>query len=441
MKIKISKIKPDATNQRSTGKDISELAMSIQQFGLLQPIGVTEIDENKMHTIIFGHRRFEAVQSLGWDLIEAEVISESESVTKMIQLTENIHRADVHPMDEARTIADLLKRGETQSFVSQTLGKSIPYVRKRMALNDLTEPIQEAFIRGNINITMAHKLAGLHTSVQDEIYQDNIDDFTEEGNTFESEWAVEREMSRLSIYKFDKTECETCPFNSAVNELFPGEESAQCGNPVCLSNKKLEYNVSLLEEAKTKVAYFIYDGYGTPGTEKQAIGDKLTEEGYTVLWKQSQFDTVDEPDADDYTEGETDADYLKEVAEFKNTFKAFDFNGNVCCNIVLSDETELSTTPSNVNGREITPEEQQEKIQRLIEIANTTHERDLAQANRFYMGEVLEAIEELEDAKKLELLKKANQKAFADLQVEYLNRLAKLKASHEIKLAELKSKL
>lgn len=441
MKIKISKIKPDATNQRSTGKDISELAQSIKQFGLLQPIGVTEIDKKGIHTIIFGHRRFEAVVSLGWDLIEAEVISESESVTKMIQLTENIHRADVHAMDEARTIADLLKQGETQSFVADTLGKSIPYVRKRMALNDLIEPIQEAFIRGNINITMAHKLAGLHPSVQDEIYKDNEDEFTEEGNTFESEWAVEREMSRLSIWPFDKTECETCPFNSAVNELFPGEDSAQCGNPVCLSKKKDEYNTGVLEEAKTKVAYFTYDGYGTPGTEKQAIGDKLTAEGYTVLWKQSQFDTVDEPDADDYTEGENDEDYLRELAEFKNTFKAFDFNGNVFCNIVLNDEAELSTTPRSVHGRELTPEEQREKIEKIIEQAEANHRVDLGRNKQIYIREAVEAIEEMEHDVILGILKQYAPEKFLELEGEYLSTIEKLQKSHEIKIAELKTKL
>lgn len=121
MKIEISKIRPDASNQRSTGKDISELAESMSQFGLLQPIGVTEPDGNGIHTIIFGHRRFEAAESLDWTEIDAQVISQEDTAIKAIQLSENIHRADIHPMDEARTIAELLSFGETQKYVAQLL--------------------------------------------------------------------------------------------------------------------------------------------------------------------------------------------------------------------------------------------------------------------------------------------------------------------------------
>lgn len=441
MKIEISKIRPDASNQRSTGKDIAELAESINQFGLLQPIGVTPPDGNGIHTIIFGHRRFEAVQSLGLTEIEAEVIAESDSVTKMIQLSENIHRADIHPMDEARTIAELIGvQMETQKYVAQLLGKSIPYVRKRMALNDLIEPIQEAFIRGNINITMALKLAGLHPSVQDEIYKDNEDEFTEEGNTFESEWAVEREMNKLGFYKFDKTECEKCPFNSAVNELFPTED-AMCGNQFCLNKKKNEHNASLIEEAKTKVAYFIYDGWRTPSAEKQAIGDKLIEEGYTVLWKQRSFTQVEEPNAEDFTEGEADSEYQEQLKQFKNSFKAFDFNGFEYTDIILELDEETLTAPSNVGGREISPEEQREKIEKMIEIAEHDHERSLRYAKNNYISEVSGAIEELGEEVILATLKQHNPEKYLELEGEYLADLEKLQKSHEIKIAELKTKL
>ena len=443
MKIEISKIRPDASNQRSTGKNISELAESMSQFGLLQPIGITsQVDDDGLHTIIYGHRRFEAAQSLNWDLIDVNIIENvHETDFKAIQLSENIHRADIHPMDEARTIAELIGvQMETQKYVAILLGKSVPYIRKRMALNDLIEPIQEAFIRGNINITMALKLAGLHPSVQDEIYKDNEEDFTEEGETFESEWAVEREMNKLGFYKFNKTECETCPFNSAVNELFPTED-AMCGNPSCLNKKKDEYNASLIEEAKTKVAYFIYDGWGTPSAEKQAIGDKLTEEGYTVLWKPRTYDQVEEPDAEDFTEGEADPEYIEQLQQFKNSFKAFDFNGFEYTNIILSLDEETLTAPSNVGGREISPEEQREKIEKMIEIAENSHQSDLKAEKRDYIRDAVYAIEKMEDDDVLNALKHINPEAYLKLEGEFLASIEKLQKSHEIKIAELKTKL
>lgn len=440
MKIQVLKIRPDATNQRSTGKDITELAESINQFGLLQPIGVTPPDGNGIHTIIFGHRRFEAVQSLGLTEIEAEVIAESDSVTKMIQLTENIHRADIHPMDEARTIAELLNEGETQTFVAQMLGKSVPYIRKRKALNDLIKPIQEAFIRGNINITMALKLASLHQDVQIIIYKENEEEFTQEGETFEGEWQVEREMNRLNFYKFDKAECEKCPFNSAVNELFPTED-AMCGNQFCLDKKKDAYNASLIDEAKTKVAYFIYDGWGTPSAEKQAIGDKLTEEGYTVLWKQRSFTQVEEPDTEDFTEGEADQEYQEQLQQFKNSFKAFDFNGFEYTDIILELDEETLTTPSNVGSREISPEEQREKVEKMIEIAENSHQSDLKAEKREYIQDAVYAIQKMDDEAILNALKHVNPEAYLKLEGEYLQSIEKLQKSHEIKIAELRSKL
>jgi len=443
MKLEISKIRPDASNQRSTGKDISELAESMSQYGLLQPIGITsQVDEDGLHTIIYGHRRFEAAKSLNWDLIDVNIIENVHDTDfKAIQLSENIHRADIHPMDEARTIAELVDvQMETQKYVAQLLGKSVPYIRKRKALNDLIEPIQEAFIRGNINISMALKLAMLHRDVQMEIYNDNEDEFIEEGNTFESEWAVERELNRLGFYKFDKTECNTCPFNSAVNELFPTED-AMCGNPSCLEKKKDAYNASLIEEAKTKVAYFIYDGSGTPSAEKQAIGDKLTAEGYTVLWKQRSFTQVEQPDVEDYTEGEADPEYIEQLQQFKNSFKAFDFNGMEYTDIVLELDEDTLTAPSNVGTKEITPEEQRKKVESVIVAVQNDFERTLSNAKSSFILEVADEIGRLGEEVIIAILKQHNPEKFLELEGEYLSDVEKLQKSHEIKLNELRSKL
>lgn len=442
MKIEISKIKPDETNQRSTGKDISELAESIKQFGLLQPIGVTKPDSNGIHTIVYGHRRFEACQLLEVDLIDVNILENLNLYDdfKAVQLTENIQRSDIHPMDEARTISKLLLKGKTQQDVALLLGKSLSYVRKRKALNDLIEPIQEAFIRGNIDLKMAHLLSGLHKDVQTEIYNDDVDDFTQEGEKFTNEWAVERELNKLLFYNFDKTECQKCPFNSAVNELFPTEDGAMCGNPSCLNKKKIEHQLSLLEQAKNEVAYFIYDGWGKPSDEKQAIGDKLTEEGYTVLWSQRLYNQVQQPDADNYTDGEADPEYIDDLKTFKSSFRAFDFNGFEFTDIVLKDIEDISE-PSNVGSKEVSPEDQREKIEKLISMAESNYERETRQAKESYLRQVDSAIEDLSEETRLSILKEANPEVYLELEGDYLGNIEKLQKSHEIKIAELRSKL
>lgn len=385
MKIKISKIRPDASNKRSTGKDISELAESIKQFGLLQPIGVTEPDKKGIHTIIFGHRRYAAVSHLGMDEIDAEIISESDSVTKMIQLTENIHRSDIHPMDEARTIGGLLNDGETQSFVAQTLGKSVPYIRKRMALNDLIEPIQEAFIRGNIDITMAYKLAALHQDIQQKIYEDNEDDFTQEGATYDSEWHVEKEMRRLNMYKFDKTECNSCPFNSNINELF-GDEDPKCGNPACLYKKQDEYSNQQIEEAKSKVAYFVYSGYGKLSENDSKLAESIKADGYTVLINHNHFDEINEPDADDYTDGESDPDFVQYTKRYEQAFLAYDIYMKEYIRIELSADDVIE------EANTIAENQSEALIQVKIQNAKNEYDNALQVAKRSMLCEITNEI-------------------------------------------------
>lgn len=390
MKIKISKIKPDQTNQRSTGKDISELAESIKQFGLLQPIGVTEPDKKGMHTIIFGHRRYAAVSHLGMDEIDAEIISESDSVTKMIQLTENIHRSDIHPMDEARTIAALIKNGENQSFVAFTLGKSAPYIRKRMALNDLIEPIQEAFIRGNIDITMAYKLAALHKDIQQKIYEDNEDDFTQEGATYDSEWHVEKEMRRLNMYKFDKTECLQCPFNSNINELF-GDEDPKCGNPACLYKKQDDYLNQQIEEAKSKVAYFVYSGYGKPSDKDTELAESIKADGYTVMMNHNHFDEINEPDADDYTDGESDPDYVQYTKRYEQAFLAYDIYMKEYIRIELTADDEIE------EANTIAENQSEALIQVKIQNAKNEYDNALQVAKRSMLSEITSEISQFDN--------------------------------------------
>ena len=86
----------EAGNEDST---IEDLAKSINKHGLLNPITVKQVAEN--YELIAGQRRFQACQLLNWESIPAIILPYVNDVeAKIISLIENVHRADLHPLDK-----------------------------------------------------------------------------------------------------------------------------------------------------------------------------------------------------------------------------------------------------------------------------------------------------------------------------------------------------
>ena len=101
--IELSKIKVDEDQPRKTFpiKDLEDLALSIKENGLLQPITVRKEGDNFI--IVTGERRFRAHQIAGFEKIKAQVMTVDNVVDlRAIQLIENSQRADVSPLEERR---------------------------------------------------------------------------------------------------------------------------------------------------------------------------------------------------------------------------------------------------------------------------------------------------------------------------------------------------
>ena len=133
---------PDQPRMKISEDSIGELANSIEQHGLIQPIAVSRDPNNPDGFIVVaGERRFRAFQLLGKQTIPAIMTTGAHDE---IALIENIQRENLHPLDEARALANLMQRhGYSQGDVAKVVGKSRPTINELLRLATLPWAIQQ----------------------------------------------------------------------------------------------------------------------------------------------------------------------------------------------------------------------------------------------------------------------------------------------------------
>lgn len=144
MEISISKIFPNPDNPRKEFdlEKLQELASSIRQHGLLNPIAIEE--NNGSYILIDGERRLRAAKMAGLETIPAEVRSRSNNQQRLLlALVANIQREDMNPIEEARAFEQLRKAGYSNTKIAHELGVSGPRVVSRFKLLGLEEEIQD----------------------------------------------------------------------------------------------------------------------------------------------------------------------------------------------------------------------------------------------------------------------------------------------------------
>jgi ParB family chromosome partitioning protein len=131
---------PEQPRRYFAGDKLAELAASILERGLLQPIVVRRRAEGG-YQLLAGERRFRAAQLVGLDRLPA-VVRESGDALE-IALIENLQREDLGPLEEAAALAALIERhGYSHREIADLLGKSRPYVSNTLALTRLPEPVK-----------------------------------------------------------------------------------------------------------------------------------------------------------------------------------------------------------------------------------------------------------------------------------------------------------
>ncbi|KKU25202.1 MAG: ParB-like protein [Microgenomates group bacterium GW2011_GWA2_46_16] len=161
--IPLGEIEANINQPRKTFKpeELSELANSIKEHGVLQPVLVAE-KSNGGYELIAGERRLRASKLLGLATIPAIIKNLADQEKVEIALIENIQREDLNPIEEAFAFRRLIEEFDlTQQDVADKVGKSRPAVANSIRLLELPEEIQEALIADKINTGQARALLSL----------------------------------------------------------------------------------------------------------------------------------------------------------------------------------------------------------------------------------------------------------------------------------------
>lgn len=150
---------------------LAELAHSIKEFGLLQPIVVREIGEGR-YQLIMGERRWRASQRVEVDTIPAIVRQTEDDDLLRDALLENIHRVQLNPLEEAAAYQQLLEEFQvTQSELAARIGRSRPAITNSIRLLQLPTAVQRRVAAGVLSAGHARALLGLEAGAeaQDEL--------------------------------------------------------------------------------------------------------------------------------------------------------------------------------------------------------------------------------------------------------------------------------
>ena len=162
-KINISQIQPNPSQPRKNfnENDIKELATSIKNQGLIQPI-VVRLLENDNYQIIAGERRWRASQIAGLHEVDCVVKDTKENEVLEAALIENIQREDLNIIEEANAYKGLINlKNITNESLAKIIGKSSSHVSNTLRLLELDDKIQNMVIRGELNMGHARALIGV----------------------------------------------------------------------------------------------------------------------------------------------------------------------------------------------------------------------------------------------------------------------------------------
>lgn len=165
----ISNIKPNKNQPRKSfdTETISELAQSIKEYGLLQPVVVRKLEDNT-YELIAGERRFRACKRLGMQTIPAIIKDFDEEKSFALSIIENIQRENLNVVDEAFAYKNLMEVCKfTQNDLAEKVGKSRSYVANIMRLLNLSDKVLSVLKEGKIE--MGHARALINYEMADEI--------------------------------------------------------------------------------------------------------------------------------------------------------------------------------------------------------------------------------------------------------------------------------
>lgn len=236
---------PSQPRRRGENKEPdADFVKSIVEKGVISPI-IVRVRKAGGWEIVYGHRRHAGSIIAKRDTIPGIVRDLTDDEVFELQLIENVHRQDMHPLDEADGFKRMVDRGKTAQYIADKVGRPVNYVAQRLKLCDLVKQARAALDAEDINLGVAVMIARIPPALQAEAL-DSIQDW----------WTVaqvkkeleNRYLLRLDQAPFDISDtklvaaagaCTSCPKRTGQQrELFPDAARADmCTDRVCYRGK------------------------------------------------------------------------------------------------------------------------------------------------------------------------------------------------------------
>ena len=166
--LSIDRLRPGKYQPRTKmdAASLAELALSIKEQGVMQPILVRPVDGGSFE-IVAGERRWRAAQQAGLREIPALVKNVPDQSALAVALIENIQREDLNPLEEAKGLSRLIDEfGLTHEAAAKAVGRSRSAVSNLLRLTALAPPVQEYLLGGAIEMGHARALLALPVAQQ-----------------------------------------------------------------------------------------------------------------------------------------------------------------------------------------------------------------------------------------------------------------------------------
>lgn len=273
--IKLDQIIPNRYQPRKVFNqdEIRELAHTIEEHGLLQPIVLREYEPAK-YEIIAGERRYRAMKLLGWETTPAILKKMTDEESASLALIENLQRAQLSSVEEAQAYRQLMDLNHlTQAALAKGMGKSQSFVANKLRLLKLITPVQTAILDHRISERHGRALLDLDENQQ---------------RTMLMRIVNERLTVRQTEDEVAKILDRPLPSEVAKQKKLAKERAAQATSPAAAPAKKKSAKKAKKKPAKpSKTTTKVTDGRLALNTIKKSI-KMATENGFKVTTREKE---------------------------------------------------------------------------------------------------------------------------------------------------------
>ncbi len=243
---------------------LEELAANIRKVDVINAIILRPMAEGRFE-VVAGERRVRASRIAGLADIPSRIYELSDAEARQIRVSENAHREDLHPMEEAIAIGEMLEDYPTVELIAGRLGKTVAFIQNRVKLLSLVPEAQEILLADVIGVRDAQELAAFEDADQHAFLDRYLDGWKEkEIKSFpDFKSAINNLKCSLKNPPFDPEDttlnpsmgaCSGCQFNSGCEQFLFAELATDpvCRKAACYEDKTSKQLVKDMTEAVGK---------------------------------------------------------------------------------------------------------------------------------------------------------------------------------------------